>query len=375
MQTLPFRDPKADLRERIHTLEQDLAALRRELGPSPARPRRRAWLLALPAAVALATLGGTFVAHRHARLPAISASAPATSTYAWKAEPTPAEAPLRAVWARGPLAFAVGDKGTIVFRSPSGSWTRQESGTTEDLTAIGGEPLFAVGKHGTILWFDAGTKRWTREQAPVDVDLLGVASWYGRTIVVGAKGTILTRRDGAWVRLESGTDADLHAVWYVPEGWGEPREAYVVGDRGTILVARAPWRELFTRFTEAQSGTSENLVAIAGDDHTILAVGDHRALLRSAPHSYAPWSQEKGNFALPGFRAVVMGIGADGQPSSLALGADGTLALAGRRGAWHAEAAPSGAYVGLAALEGSGEASELLALAAGGREILHGAVR
>src|SRR5262249_35151630 len=68
----------------------------------------------------------------------------------------------------------------------------------------------------------------------------------------------------------------------------------LVGDRGPVLTSRSAWpfRDTFREWTAEASGTTENLLAIAGDDRTLVLAGEHGTLLRGTPSGFAPWSEE-----------------------------------------------------------------------------------
>jgi hypothetical protein len=380
----PFRSADSALRERIATLELELRALRKAFDP----PRVHRFQLGHATAVALFVSGLVagalaLVRTRHAaheaRLTATAASVEpqvVEPRWQWTVEPTPAAAPLRAVWARDSFSFAVGDHGTVLFRGASGPWTLQESGVTDDLLAVGGDPVFAVGKHGAALWLDRDEKRWVKDDTGADADLLAVASWYGRTVAVGTGGTILVREPGGgWTRVASGTTADLRAIWYAPNGWGAPGLAYAVGDRGTILASAITpsWQRgaTFRTWTAERSGTAEDLFGIAGTRDTIVVAGAHGTVLRAAPGGFAPWALEQ---PLAGaLRGVATGVGPAGEAAFVA-GDDGSLRHAAGFGPWSADEPPARKFTSIAAAGPGAGPTDLLLLGEGGREIVRGRV-
>lgn len=101
---------------------------------------------------------------------------------------------LNAIWAHGNSGevFVVGDAGTIIHRTNSGTWEAQASGVTRDLFAVHGfstTHVWAVGEEGVILFYN-GTV-WTEQPSPVEdpVRLYGVvAPSIGSGFIVGAEG-------------------------------------------------------------------------------------------------------------------------------------------------------------------------------------------
>ncbi|MDI3291534.1 hypothetical protein [Polyangium sp. 15x6] len=141
------------------------------------------------------------------------------------------------------IVLAVGDRGTALVRHPQGGWLHEETGTRENLYAIGRScpdyahctTHIAVGARGTALIREQnGT--WRAEQTGVSEDLFAVVHperGSGRTLAVGAGGVIVARSPtGTWHRVQSHTTADLYGVGLCAN------HLYAVGAGGTILDCR-----------------------------------------------------------------------------------------------------------------------------------------
>lgn len=98
---------------------------------------------------------------------------------AWATLPPPGGGwgQLRGLHATAGRIHVVGLAGVVWSTDdPHGTWTREDSGTTEDLLAIGVNnafDLFAVGANGTLLHADPAGQ-WSPIQIDVDVDLVDI---------------------------------------------------------------------------------------------------------------------------------------------------------------------------------------------------------
>jgi hypothetical protein len=223
---------------------------------APQRPRggRVAVRAAMAVLTALAVAYGLVPEHKEVDL-------------ATAREALPAHAPIAAVaWnddaSRG---YAVGARGEVYARALT--WTRIPSDTTEDLFAVaagdgpmlggvalfedattGGERVFAVGAHGTLL--DCSDEWCGRLATGVEAALRAVAVDGGQAVVVGDGGVILDLEpDGAAHRRgdpdlrrvairspQSGMSADLRAVTLDCRRGSFPTcTAVAVGDHGAIV--------------------------------------------------------------------------------------------------------------------------------------------
>ncbi|WP_420467499.1 WD40/YVTN/BNR-like repeat-containing protein [Panacagrimonas sp.] len=94
-----------------------------------------------------------------------------------------------------------------------------------------GDKGIAVGDAGLVKITTDGGQTWTRQEAPTPLAMIDVASNGRRTIAVGQMGLILVREgDGAWKKVESGTDRRLLRVDINQSGL-----AFIVGAFGTLL--------------------------------------------------------------------------------------------------------------------------------------------
>jgi hypothetical protein len=202
---------------------------------------------------------------------------------------------LHGVWMdqpNGNVAYVVGDQGTILHGAVTANrWSIERSGTDAPLRAVAAsvsgrtELAVAVGDHGTIVSRDASGV-WTREESGTTEDLEGVATTGGFWYAVGKGGVILRRDSGAthvWEPTPSGTKADLLAVVTPPAStWAATRfAAFAVGRGGAILeldtaqayvIRSASWRTV-------PSGTKEDLLAGAFHATGAVAVGRHGAIV------------------------------------------------------------------------------------------------
>ncbi|MDB4994476.1 MAG: hypothetical protein JWM74_1908 [Myxococcaceae bacterium] len=231
---------------------------------------------------------------------------PSRPVLAWTVETLPEPADLRAVWtdARGE-AFAVGARGAIVRRTPSGTWSKEISATLEDLHAItaGSQSarLFAVGNRGTVVACARDSGVWSVEATPTQENLYAVAACPGGFCAVGARGTVLRRSDdtGKWTRTDAGTSVDLHGI----AGWvsapATPSSApsigtFVVGDQGTIVVQRVPFgrsQPALAAWTKEDSHTSEDLRAASFLGYRVIVVGGQGTVLRRDVSTEEPWTK------------------------------------------------------------------------------------
>lgn len=143
--------------------------------------------------------------------------------------------PLRRLWVVGPTQiWAVGDAGAL-YRSDGTQWTKEDSGTVQDLHDI---------------WMLDASSGW----------------------VVGNKGTVLRRSAGAWA-VGGGpvTTTNLHSVW------GLGSSVWVAGEVGAIYSLSG------TTWTAENSLTSVTLSALGGTDiNNLFVVGDGVLLQRTA---------------------------------------------------------------------------------------------
>jgi hypothetical protein len=92
------------------------------------------------------------------------------------------------------VAYAFGDDGVILRRSPDGEWATDDGHTDASFRAAahGSGTLFALGVDGTVLRLDGG--RWAREPRVPAMPLAAIAFRLDSLWSFGARGSVLTRR-------------------------------------------------------------------------------------------------------------------------------------------------------------------------------------
>ncbi len=199
-------------------------------------------------------------------------------------DPDPNANQLRAVWgASGSDVFAVGDIGTILHTTDSGStWTPMTSGTGVNIYGVwgtSGTNVIAVGDSGNILSFNgtswsaivSGSKRLR--------DVWGTAA--DNVIVVGEDGMIRRYNGSLWSQMTSNTTLTLQGVW-----GSSASNVFAVGgakenQTGSAIVQKfdgSTWSNILTytsipRFHDAW-GTSDTNVYVVGEAGTILHTTD-----------------------------------------------------------------------------------------------------
>jgi hypothetical protein len=115
---------------------------------------------------------------------------------------------------------------------PEQAWDVVNLSANEDVNDMwgGGDGRFyAVGNHGTMLWYNGYT--WTPLPHLTDADLYGVSGIPGGDVyVVGANGTLLRKDTAGWNILTTGVTEDLYDVAIEAHN-----SVYLVGEAGTIL--------------------------------------------------------------------------------------------------------------------------------------------
>ena len=195
--------------------------------------------------------------------------------WSWQ-NPLPQGNSLRAVWvAKDGTAFAVGDRGAIVFRSSrSRNFEQMDSPTRWNLRAIFGRSktdVVAVGEGGIILRWKG--KRW-QVARPADskhADLNGVSvAGSGEIVAVGEGGIVVTGTTGKWKR-RSVIKHDLFDVWAT----GEKAELWAAGANGVLL------RYHLGNWSSVKNEAEEDFLGVvAFGGQRVRAVGTGRALLR-----------------------------------------------------------------------------------------------
>ncbi len=142
-----------------------------------------------------------------------------------------------------------------VFWYRDGEWVIQESVGEWTLNAVtfcyDGDTAFAVGNHGEVLKYSAGS--WEKEEVPTTVHLQDVAFGENLVVVVGESGTILEKRNGEWIIVNTPVENELFAVSIAPG----TQKALVAGTEGTVL------RRLNDTWELVDTGATEDLLAVS----------------------------------------------------------------------------------------------------------------
>ncbi len=320
-----FRDDLGAARQRQEDLERENADLRAELDKerdarAKERNERRApaplprWIFAVLGATVLGSGLISYVASRRSApelppppptaqaigepntLPTVGFTAPpATATGSAAAHPNdwasvqlPEQVPLHAIASGLDVLYAVGDRGTILRRHRAEDvWTKETSATTANLRAVSvmGGRVMACGDDGTIVALpDQATTAFHVRPSGTKKTLRAIAMTSFGLVAVGDEGTLVRGNwiaDDALAPVKSPTTKTLRGVC---SGLGD---SWVVGDAGTLLHVT------LTGIEVVDSGTTENLNAIACDSSKVLAVGDHGTVVqRSDPRAKFAVSRE-----------------------------------------------------------------------------------
>jgi len=200
-------------------------------------------------------------------------------------DPDPAANQLRAVWGpSGTEVFAVGDYGTILHTTDSGSnWSLMLSGITVNIYGVWGTSatnVIAVGDSGNIRKYDGST--WSAMTSGTTKrlrDVWGTAS--DNVIAVGEDGTIRKYNGTSWGSMTSNTTLTLQGVW-----GSSSSNVFAVGgakenQTGSAIIQKyngTAWSNNLTytsipRFHDVW-GTSDTNVYVVGEAGTILHTTD-----------------------------------------------------------------------------------------------------
>ena len=184
--------------------------------------------------------------------------------------------PLRGVAYGCDRFVAVGDAGTAITSTTGTNWTKVESGTSSNLWGIAflNHQFVAVGEKTVITSPDG--LFWEAHDA--DANLRGVTFKHGLYAAVGLEGKILTSPDSrTWTPQDSGTTNDLYAIAH------DAHHFMAVGNNATILTGRDG-----TNWTARTSPRQVTLRGVAFGDGTFVAVGDRWTVLESDPMPQGP---------------------------------------------------------------------------------------
>ncbi len=302
----PYRTE--DALRRVEELQAELDALRHTLEREPApkaQPARR--ISGVRVSIGLVSLlGATFgmaaMGLRH-RPPMRESQAPftppvaAVSLVPGRATTLPIDAHttenLRGVWSGPDGAFVVGDHGTALFRDADGGVSSVATTTKEDLYAVAGTPVLAVGDRGTVLRFATDVKAWMPESMPRPVaDLRAVDALATAAVAVGLRGQgYLRAAEGSWLPIKLG-DADLFGVALCAGEESEPHAVVAAGAEGTLIVV--PLETQGSRFylgtpKRQRVPTDATLRSVHCDGSQVVVAGDRGVVLSSALGADQPW--------------------------------------------------------------------------------------
>ncbi|MBN2058172.1 MAG: hypothetical protein JW782_05205 [Candidatus Saganbacteria bacterium] len=174
----------------------------------------------------------------------------------------------------------VGDVGTFLATTNYSSLGTATSITSEALYAVAfkdSSPAqgWAVGANGTILATTNGGSNWTREASGTTEDLFGF-SYSNYCWAVGPNGTIkFSTGGGTWVSQTSGVTATLNDV-HVPQ----PYDGWIVGDGGLVLRSTNAGDGGAATWTQVATGTTNNLYGLHFlDDQTGWVCGENGLVL------------------------------------------------------------------------------------------------
>ena len=196
---------------------------------------------------------------------------------------------------------------------------------------------WAVGDEGRVCRFD-GTG-WHEVDCPTDAHLRAVLKCPDGTLMVaGAGGTVLTRRDGEWTQMHTGTSthltglhADGDGTVYATGGQFNVRRNGFVG--AILRLHRGTWEAI------ASDEPLPRLRAVERIDDAILAVGDHGTVVRVEGDRVVTEQVDT--------RRDLYGLAAAGARNALCVGDGGvvverTTVSASARPSLEADAAPIG---------------------------------
>lgn len=209
--------------------------------------------------------------------------------WCWE-NPGPQGNDLRDLWGINGKLWAVGKSGTILYFDGE-IWRGQESNTFAALGAIWGtaeNDIWTAGAERTLAHFD-GTAWTVMSPPPVPREVVlraGLTLPNGQQLIVGTDGTILTFDGQNWQREPSGTLSHLYSVYAAGDF------IIAAGDKDTLLqrdVATGAWAAL------THPSGADVLNTIWGDGiSSIWVAGNHSTLLHydgktwtTAPCPYA----------------------------------------------------------------------------------------
>ena len=263
------------------------------------------------------------------------------------------------------VSFSTNTNGTNILSSPDGiTWTRQFSGTTNQLFAIAVNRqgrYVAVGDYGVVST-SADGKRWAPQSSGVVDSLRGVAADnQGRFVAVGSYGTIVSSQDGiSWAerrRIFSPTTLFGVAV-------NQAGKFVAVGDRGEIVTSfnGMSWTKQF-------NPTRYDLRAIAVNNTGLFVAVGSTAITHG--HGFTLTSSDGTNWTLNPLTTTEL--------ASIAVNSDGLFVAGGTGGlihsspdgfTWTAHSSGTEETINSITVRGKGSGSELFFASCSGGKIL-----
>ncbi|MFO0573983.1 MAG: hypothetical protein U1A78_08300 [Polyangia bacterium] len=278
---------------------------------------------------------------------------------AWAPETPPTSAQLTALWGTATEVWAVGARGTILRRDPSGTWQNEGSPalTGELLSALWGTErdgqatVYAVGNLGTILRRDKGTWQALSQRVTTSSLMSVWARNPSEVYAVGGDGTILQRTgigaQGRWQQVTGvPTSSSFNAVSGYSSGAGAA-DVYAVGTEGTIVHRTgANWA------IEGATLTSGELTGVWVGADSVYVVGRGGRVFRKGATGWGPVPDPMGGPLTTEFFAV-WGSGGGGNEVVFVAGSNG--AIWRRQGTTWKQEAPGMTTESFLALVGSSE--------------------
>lgn len=236
----------------------------------------------------------------------------------WKNSP-PASGDLMAVWGSAGTIWAVGDKGLTMERLRGANWVTAKTGLPYRLQALWARKvndLYAAGSGGNVVRGNPYSAAQVAVDAGVSWSGIWGAEGDGPWVVGGRSGLgVIARAEaGGFVQETAPTMATLNAVW--GRRVGADLDMWVVGDRGTI------WHRHNGAWMDESVGGVEALRGLWGDAGSVWAVGDKGVVWRRG-YEAGQWVRMTDAQQLS--QQDLRGVWGDGKGTVFMVGAAGTI--------------------------------------------------
>jgi hypothetical protein len=210
----------------------------------------------------------------------------------WQALATGPESTVNDLAGTSGSLWVAANRGVLAHRTEAG-WSAVPTASLSDLNAVvvttrnAAEVVWAVGDSGAIIKVVDGVQSVV--DAPVPLDLFGVAANATRVFACGRGGTLLEidpETDNVVVRV-SGTTADLKAMALGGDG-----AIWISGSFGTLLR----WANTTLPPLPVLSGVGGSLNGLAPTSTGVLVVGDNGVILRATALAATLENEEPGRF-------------------------------------------------------------------------------